>query len=185
MSTRSNIWIKLSNEDSKKYASKYIGIYCYYDGYVEGIGRSLLEYYNSYEDALNLALKGNLSFLDGKNVKAYEEEYSLSDNIFPIGGPDCIYLFKNGKWFYTDNIIKLMFNENVMKDLSSSVDFQNSNDDKGEEINDATEDTYDDIIIKNLKEISDNFDKMHQDLELLIKRVANIDETLTKVFEKI
>ena len=124
MSTRSNIIVKVKKEDYGRVLTKtfkrhkytttiekpYIGIYCHWDGYIEGVGRELLEHYNTYEKALKLISGGFASSIDGKKVSYYmawdrDEEWSQncprqSDKLEVCGGwTEYAYIFDNGKWY--------------------------------------------------------------------------------------
>lgn len=57
MSTRSNIAIQLNND-------LVLCVYCHFDGYPEHHLPILNENYNSFESALKLILKGNISVLN-------------------------------------------------------------------------------------------------------------------------
>lgn len=57
MSTRSTIWIK-NNED------KYDGIYCHFDGYLDGVGKTLVENYTTFEEVRALIALGAISYLE-------------------------------------------------------------------------------------------------------------------------
>lgn len=48
----------------------WIGVYCNYDGYPDGVGEELVRNYNTYEKVLNLILFGELSCICGY-VKSY------------------------------------------------------------------------------------------------------------------
>lgn len=39
----------------------YLGIYCHSDGYIDGVGKELLEKFNTYDEALNLISLGDCS----------------------------------------------------------------------------------------------------------------------------
>ena len=101
MSTRSTIWIK--NKDN------YEGIYCHFDGYMNGVGKTLFENYNTEEKVRELISQGDASYientietsrfyhtwrnedlniydvLDRKEMKEYFDEYN--------------YLFQDGEWY--------------------------------------------------------------------------------------
>lgn len=59
MSTRCNIYLKINNEDKNKsftdgdnlliLKGNYVGIYCHHDGYIDGVGHKLINFYNTYE----------------------------------------------------------------------------------------------------------------------------------------
>lgn len=56
MATRSTISIKLED-------NSILSVYSHFDGYVTGVGRKLVEFYNDYELAKNLILLGGISSL--------------------------------------------------------------------------------------------------------------------------
>lgn len=72
MSTRSNIAIKLSEEDQKngvqnlgeEFYGPYLQVYCHFDGYPNGVGRDLIEKKLTYDEALKLILEGDRSSTD-------------------------------------------------------------------------------------------------------------------------
>ena len=91
MATRSMIWVKIRPEDFGKtmmadtdklpmlnfnypceeytiptpkeddHGNLWLGIYCHWDGYPDGVGAELKENYSTYEDILNLILLGDCS----------------------------------------------------------------------------------------------------------------------------
>ena len=108
MSTRSLIGIKNN-----------LGItfvYCHHDGYLEGVGTTLVESYTT-EDKINALLEhGDMSSLDDTIEKCdfYHEDGSeactipdcegIRDKYYESGQnswADYIYLFEDGKWYYT------------------------------------------------------------------------------------
>lgn len=76
MSTRSNIVLKLRQDDVKKRhrsscgisvnpnGNHYLTIYCHHDGYPEGVGRALVAKKMTYEQALAYILEGDRSTVD-------------------------------------------------------------------------------------------------------------------------
>jgi hypothetical protein len=56
MATRSSITIKLAD-------GKYEGIYCHFDGYPDGVGKTLLKYYNTKKRVRKLVKLGSTSIL--------------------------------------------------------------------------------------------------------------------------
>ena len=112
MSTRSNISVKVGNE--------YRTVYCHFDGYLSGVGETLLNHYNSQELAEELVKEGDMSCLDkecscpeghsfnnkidgytvyyGRDRGETEMEYSVSEEI-PLRSQEYLYLFEDGKWF--------------------------------------------------------------------------------------
>ena len=109
MSTRSNIAVEL--KDSKKVKT----VYCHFDGYIQGVGQTLVENYKSYDDAVSLLQFGGISSL-GNNLKEtsfYSRDWGRKDDncveyqnefafIYDMTGStwiEYIYLFKDNKWF--------------------------------------------------------------------------------------
>ncbi len=104
MATRSVIAIK--NEDES-----FDAIYCHFDGYPEGVGKTLKDNYNSQEQARDLINRGSLSALDksvessvfytsrGEELKKYHEE-SFEDLKKLCGDlwGEYLYVFQDGKW---------------------------------------------------------------------------------------
>jgi hypothetical protein len=54
-----------------KINDQYIGIYCHWDGYPEGVGAALKEHFKDYNSVLNLIIGGSCSHIDGENVRHY------------------------------------------------------------------------------------------------------------------
>lgn len=101
MSTRSNIYLKLKDESKgqtikfdfsklptahgEQHAelefsikdvtipkdAEYIGIYHHFDGYITGVGRTLLESYTDYDTILNMLIMGDMSSING-GVTSYQ-----------------------------------------------------------------------------------------------------------------
>jgi hypothetical protein len=59
MATRSNIWLKLKE-------NQYIGIYVHFDGYPEGVGEILNEHYRDEHKIRELISLGSISYLESK-----------------------------------------------------------------------------------------------------------------------
>jgi hypothetical protein len=142
MATRSSIAIE-------KKDGKFLGIYCHWDGYIENNGSILFQYYDTYEKALKLIEKGDLSSLnnsckkpknhsfdnpvegyciyyhrdkgeDWEDVKPCETD-TYEEMISKIGqGYD--YIFKNGEWF-TDqgNLKDLLLNSDVYIEVKEFI----------------------------------------------------------------
>lgn len=92
MSTNSRIYLKLRESDkgsvvkastvyinvsennfetpSVKLDGDYISVYCHWDGYINGVGKALFKYHNTYNHVLNMLLFGYLSYVD-KGISAY------------------------------------------------------------------------------------------------------------------
>ena len=136
MATRSMIWVKINSEDfgktmmtdtsklpmldfnypcveytipiPKEGNELWLGIYCHWDGYPEGVGAKLLQSYNTYETILNLVLLGDCSSIVN-DVISYHNWRNEDHNIrveygHPKGntGIDYTYYFDNGKWSYSE-----------------------------------------------------------------------------------
>jgi hypothetical protein len=125
MGTRSSIIVKVKKEDignrvlthefkGKKYKTKiekpYIGIYCHWDGYPDGVGATLFEDYNDYEKVLDLISGGFASSICGEEADYYmawnrNEEWKdnkprQNDEVKVCGGwTEYAYIFDNGKWY--------------------------------------------------------------------------------------
>lgn len=73
MATRSNIYLKLREEDRTKQhksacgldvnpeGDQYLEVYCHFDGYPDGVGKVLKDMNMTYEDALKYILEGDRS----------------------------------------------------------------------------------------------------------------------------
>lgn len=111
-----NNWDFLEEADKDKCGKitlnkPYIGIYCHYDGYIEGVGLALKEKFNDYKTALNLIIGGDCSFVSLDGIRRYStrrcEEWKYikpSRGMTPkeiygnyIDHEYC-YLFENGEW---------------------------------------------------------------------------------------
>lgn len=112
MATRSNISVKVGNE--------YRTVYCHWYGYLEGVGQTLLNYYNSQELAEELVKEGDMSCIGEKcscpEGHSYENqvsgytvyygrdrgetgtEYKISEEK-PRVNEEYLYIFEGGKWF--------------------------------------------------------------------------------------
>lgn len=60
MSTNSTITVRTKKNERKQ-------VYCHWDGYLEGVGKTLLEHYNTKELAIKLVEHGDISSLDVKS----------------------------------------------------------------------------------------------------------------------
>jgi len=107
MSTRSSITLKRKD-------GKYQGVYCYFDGYIDGVGKTLVNTFNTYSKVQELIDLGDLSVVcDAGNineVEAYHRDrgeelqpariYDTYEEILNTVGQGCDYLFENGEWIY-------------------------------------------------------------------------------------
>lgn len=91
-----------------KIEKNYLTIYHHWDGYPEGVGRTLVETYNEYDTILNLLCGGDASSINGDNVTQYcawrGEEWNdvkpTQSDEEPLVQQDYTYLFKRGKWYF-------------------------------------------------------------------------------------
>lgn len=134
MATRSTICLVLDKSDIGKelkfdesklpegimYSNEYIGkiesvklsdsvleIYHHWDGYPEGVGRTLVDKFNTYDLVLNLLLGGDASSIIGDTIIQYcadgGEDWQY---VKPWLTNDCllsesyVYKFENGKWYF-------------------------------------------------------------------------------------
>jgi len=72
MSTRSSITVR--SKDNER-----LSAYCHHDGYLEGVGETLLKNYNSKEKALELVKLGDMSSL-GEQIASKEGQQHSFDN---------------------------------------------------------------------------------------------------------
>ena len=140
MATRSTISLKISESDKgrvfhfdidklpksvsgceDKYIDKvgdvklekdYLTIYHHWDGYPEGVGKTLVKRFNDYDAILNLLCGGDASSINGDTIaqycawrgEAWEDAYGgvqpKQSDTEPSVTEDYAYLFKDGKWFF-------------------------------------------------------------------------------------
>lgn len=130
MSTRSNICLVLNKEDIGKVMKfdesklpkdvtcdddfldmveevtlekPILEIYHHWDGYPEGLGKTLLKQYNDYNTILNLLLGGDASSINGDNV-CHEDWRSVKPKQLdkPVLNEYYLYKFENGVWYFED-----------------------------------------------------------------------------------
>lgn len=91
---------------------KYIGIYCHWDGYPEGVGAALKKNFNDYEKALNLAVGGFCSVISTENIERYAtrngeewkyikpQQADTAEKLIRTVGDwaEYAYIFENNKW---------------------------------------------------------------------------------------
>ena len=88
-------------------------IYHHFDGYIKGVGKTLIENYNSYEDALNLVLGGDCSSINGSYCSYATRKGEDWEGIQPKAIDENLpakneydYMFKGDKWF-----VRALYNE--------------------------------------------------------------------------
>lgn len=103
MSTRSFIGIQ-------KIDGTVDGVYCHFDGYLDGVGRTLIENYTTPQQVLDLVALGSLSTLgsDLGSTVAYHRDRgeeldvvqygSLREVAFDDGGYEFLYVFTPEGW---------------------------------------------------------------------------------------
>lgn len=74
-------------------------IYCHFDGYPEGVGKTLHDNWNDIDDIIELIANGDIS--------PTEEDYYNLDPIMI----EYHYLYKNGEWICKEVNLKEYFNE--------------------------------------------------------------------------
>ena len=93
-------------------STEVIRIYHHWDGYPSGVGKTLLEEFNSYEKAINLIAFGDASTIDGTTAVFYNSwrdgedwkhtkprQYTSEQAYEDSCDEDYAYLFKDGKWY--------------------------------------------------------------------------------------
>lgn len=135
MATRSAIGIRLNN-------GKIKAVYCHYDGYPEGVGKTLVENYDGKTNATKLISLGDISILDknmtkpaghsfNKPVEGYSVFYgrdrgekntkakiydSVKDIFHKMPSLFYVYVLENNQWMYAseDNqeLRPLLFSQN-------------------------------------------------------------------------
>lgn len=94
-----DIYDKAITMDDKK----VLQIYCHFDGYPDGVGAQLIEYFNTYEEALALVLAGDTSYIDDRTTGAYAIHEDYEDNLpevldEPLQHNDYFYVWNDGEW---------------------------------------------------------------------------------------
>lgn len=96
MSTRCLLGIK--EGDIYRYS------YCHYDGYPEGVGKTLIDHYNSLDKIEILINRGDMSSLEPtiEKIEFYEAYGDNCCNIhmIPDRFQEFIYVYENNKWKY-------------------------------------------------------------------------------------
>ena len=95
-----------------KLEKDYLTIYHHWDGYPEGVGKTLIEKFNDYDSILNLLCGGDASSINSQNICQYcawrgdkwNDELGgvqpKQSNTEPSVTEEYAYLFKDGKWFF-------------------------------------------------------------------------------------
>ena len=87
-------------------SKSYLTIYHHWDGYPQGVGKTLVERYNTYESVLNLMLGGDASSINGEEIVQYCAWRGESwEHVQPLQQDNvCLteeyaYKFEDGKWY--------------------------------------------------------------------------------------
>lgn len=110
MATRSYIFTETSD-------SNFVGSYCHWDGYPEGVGKTLTDNYYSPDTVSKLCSIGGFSTLQETVEETAKSKYEghdamLIENVLGIpdllGGcaydVDYVYLFTNNEWFVYETL---------------------------------------------------------------------------------
>lgn len=106
-----NVWKDETGEnicESVEINKKYIGIYCHWDGYFEGVGACLKKHFKDYNSALNLVVGGSCSSIIRDEVRHYanrqeemwkyikpKQSNTQKDIIYPFA--EYVYVFDENK----------------------------------------------------------------------------------------
>lgn len=113
MATRSNIAV-YDNENKT-----LTQVYCHYDGYIDGVGKTLLENYNSLKKAKKLVSFGSISsikktiksskffnrdFMEDMNFLIKDLKVQNDEDVFKLseGSESYCYLWFKGEWYTKD-----------------------------------------------------------------------------------
>ena len=120
MSTRSLIGIR--NNEGLTY------VYCHFDGYLDGVGITLVEDYDTEDKVKSLLEKGDMSSLgnsldtcdfyneDDSDASTIPDCEDIKDRYYKCGQncwADYVYLFEDGKWYYSRETGRFINNEFV------------------------------------------------------------------------
>jgi len=111
-------------------SGKYHSVYGHWDGYLSGVGRILLDYYNTLETVTELIEMGSFSSLRPTlNDSVFYtrdrfEDYELNKptvyhDIFDIPVQEYNYLYTGHHWFYYDEgrYIRTLTNKRIEEDI--------------------------------------------------------------------
>ena len=110
MATRSYIFTETSD-------SNFVGSYCHWDGYPEGVGKTLTDNYYTSETVSKLCSIGGFSTLQETVEETAKSKYEGHDPMHAenvqclpdlLGGcaydVDYVYLFRNNEWFVYETL---------------------------------------------------------------------------------
>ena len=122
MSTHSRIGVQQND-------GTIISIYCHFDGYIDGVGKTLCYEHHGFEKAMNLVLLGNCSSICGGLVAYRELDWAWDDvkpkvhkaiddfeSYFESYFESVNYLFVDGVWkfWYKPNWKIIEYYKNIM-----------------------------------------------------------------------
>ena len=89
----------VERSEKVKLTGKYIGVYCHWDGYLEGIGAELKEHFTDYDSVLNLLSGGFISSISNGRVRHYaNREGEDWKYIKPIQGSSAKSIYSKMTW---------------------------------------------------------------------------------------
>lgn len=107
----------------------YLGIYCHWDGYLEGVGQELITNYSDFTSAFNLILGGDCSSICGKRIRRYAtrscEDWKYIqpkqlDEVKTVSSDsEYLYLFEHNHW----NLITSGYKIYLYPDIDNLEDY--------------------------------------------------------------
>ena len=107
----------------------YLGIYCHFDGYPNGVGKELVSSYNDFSSAFNLILGGDCSFILAGEIKRYATRKGENwkyiqprqlDEVKTVSSDSqYLYLFENNHW----NLITSGYKIYLYPDIDNLEDY--------------------------------------------------------------
>ncbi len=79
-------------------------IYCHFDGYVEGVGKVLLQHYRTEDRIREMLSHGDRSSLSedvASSVYSIKSD-AVTSTAWSDAGQDYVYLWRKGHWIYRD-----------------------------------------------------------------------------------
>lgn len=128
-------WFYLEDETCSDKAQEilitkpYLGIYCHYDGYPNGVGKELISNYNDFSSAFNLILGGDCSVIIQGSIRRYATRKSEDwkyiqprqlEEIKKVSkDSEYLYLFENNHW----NLITSGYKIYLYSDINDLEDY--------------------------------------------------------------
>jgi hypothetical protein len=110
-------------------SKNYIGVYCHFDGYLEGVGKELITKFNTYDKVLNLICLGDLSCIINRIVSYHNsrnENIGLITSDEPKTRPNnilTVYRFENNEWYVGDTKVKDLLSAKIDSNKSIITDY--------------------------------------------------------------